>query len=96
MNCNTCIFWDSEHSWIEEIPLDLQFVADCEESRVAHCRAHSPTTTIVPADTPNGFKILSLFPATVHNTLCGEWVEDESRVNGSKTNDKEESKASRQ
>ncbi len=81
MNCKTCIFWDIHHSWIEEVPINLQYVADCAESRVAHCRRHSPTTYIVPEpDSQKGFKILSLFPATVYNTMCGDWVEDVERV----------------
>lgn len=79
--CRTCIYWDHQHSWIEEIPPDLQYVADCTESRVAHCRRHCPTTYMVhEPDSPKGFKILSLFPATVANGFCGDYVEDIGRV----------------
>jgi len=81
MICKTCIFWDANHSWIEEIPIEVQYVADCEQSRVAHCRRHSPSTYVVPEPSkPMGFKILSLFPITSYDTFCGDYVEDESRI----------------
>lgn len=81
MNCKTCIFWDIEHSWIEEVPTELQYIADCAESHVAHCRRHSPMTYVVPEpNSKNGFKILSLFPATAHDAFCGDFVEDGDRV----------------
>ena len=81
MNCRTCIFWDAEHSWIEEILPELQYVADCAEVRIAHCRHHSPNTYIVPEpDSPRGFKILSLFPVTETTTLCGDYIEDVNRL----------------
>ncbi len=79
--CRTCLYWDYEHSWIEEIPTEMQFVADCAETRIAHCRRHNPNTYIVPEpDSPKGFKILSLFPVTDVNTVCGDYVEDCNRV----------------
>ena len=79
--CRTCIYWDHCHSWIDEVPPDLQYVADCAEARVAHCRRHSPNTYIVPEpDSPKGFKILSIFPVTVAGGMCGDYVEDVGRV----------------
>lgn len=79
--CRSCIYWDSEHSWIDEIPLHLQFVADCTECRMAHCRRHCPNTYIVPEpNSPRGFRILSLFPVTVVDGMCGDYVEGVDRV----------------
>ena len=81
MTCKTCIFWDHSHSWIEEVPIEIQYVADCAESRVAHCRRNAPQAFLVPdPDSKKGFKILSIFPATAHDTFCGEYVEDVNRM----------------
>ncbi len=81
MNCRTCIYWNSDQSWIEEIPTELQFVANCAEARISHCRRHSPNTYIVPEpDSPKGFKVLSLFPVTAADDMCGDYVEDEDRI----------------
>lgn len=94
MTCLTCIFWDYQHSWLEDVPLDIQYVADCERVRLAHCRCHSPNAFVVPEmRSPNGFKILSLFPATTSDTMCGDYEEDVNRM-GSSTNDNEKSETS--
>ena len=86
-HCRTCIFWDSNHSWIEEIPIEMQYVADCTETRIAHCRRRSPNTYVVPeSDSQKGFKILSLFPVTDVDTMCGDYIEDANRIR-SRVND---------
>ena len=87
MNCRTCIFWNSDQSWIEELPLEVQFTAGCTEARISHCRRHSPNTYIVPEpNSPKGFKVLSLFPVTAADDMCGDYVEDGNRIR-SKVND---------
>lgn len=93
--CRTCIYWDYQHSWIEEVPINIQFVAGCTECRIAHCRCHCPSTYIVPEPgSPKGFEILSLFPATVANTMCGDYVEDDGRLQRSEQNGREKSEVS--